>query len=190
MALVPASYNRAVSIYTKKGDRGTTTLFDPCLTQNKRVRKNHPRLRTIGAIDELNSYLGVIIAVSEDQSLTEFLKEIQRNLFTINSILAGAKLSFTKNKTIQLEKKIDEIDDFIPPLKNFILPGGSQTSSHLQYARTICRRAERHLVSLDQKEKLSPELLKYINRLSDTFFTLARGTNHRLGITEEPWKNK
>jgi len=177
-------------IYTKKGDRGTTTLFDPCLTQNKRVKKNHPRLRTIGAIDELNSYLGVAIATSEDQSLTEFLSEIQRNLFTVNSILAGAKLKFVGRNTKSLEKKIDAIDTVIPPLKNFILPGGSQTSAHLQYARTICRRAERHLVNLDQKEKLNPELLKYINRLSDTLFTLARGSNYQLGITEEPWKNK
>lgn len=179
-----------MSIYTKKGDSGTTTLFDPCLTKNKRVKKNHPRLRTIGAIDELNSYLGIIISQSEEKSLTEFLKEIQRNLFAINSILAGAKLSFFKTKITQLEKRIDEIDEIIPPLKNFILPGGSQTAAHLQYARTLCRRAERHLVSLDQKEKLSPELIKYLNRLSDCLFTLARNANHNLGITEEPWKNK
>jgi cob(I)alamin adenosyltransferase len=177
-----------VSIYTKKGDRGESTLFDPCLTKNKRVKKNHPRLRAIGVIDELNSYLGVVISTSEDQGLQTFLKTIQRNLFIINSLLAGAKLSFPKSKTLSLEKKIDEINQNIPPLKNFILPGGSQTASHLQYARTICRRAERHLVTLSQKEKLPPEILRYFNRLSDCLFTLAREQNFKLGIPEEPWK--
>jgi len=174
-------------IYTKKGEKGTTTFFDPCLTKNKRVPKNHTRLETIGSLDELNSYLGIIKTFTDDQFFINNINNIQNNIFTINSILAGAKLNFTSKKTLALEKLIDQLDKELPKLTNFILPGGSNLSAQLQYARSLTRRAERNLVALSQSEKIKPELIKYINRLSDTFFTLARYANFKLGVEDDIW---
>lgn len=175
-------------IYTKKGDKGTTTLFDPCLTKNQRVSKDAARVQTIGTIDELNSFLGIVKVSIHDKFFIEFLNTTQNNLFTINSILAGAKLRFGKGKTTELEKLIDKMDEELPKLTNFILSGGSPLSAQLQYARSLTRAAERNLVSLNRHEKLKPELLTYINRLSDTFFTLARYANFKLGVADDLWQ--
>ncbi len=177
-------------IYTKKGDRGTTTLFDPALTKGKRIPKDSARVWTIGSLDELNSYLGVASSFLENPQTISFIKEIQRNLFTINSKVAGSRLAFPSSKTRVLERKIDEIALSLPPLKNFILPAGALSAVHLQYARTLARKAERRLVSLSQKEKVSPQILKYLNRLSDLLFILARQANSELKIPEELWKRK
>ncbi len=175
-----------MAIYTKRGDRGETSLYDKNSRQNIRVSKNSLRIEAIGAIDEANSFLGIIS--SRDANLGKEIKEVQRNLFTIGGVLAGANLRFSKTKTKKLEKKIDKLEGELPVLKNFILPGGSEISSHLLYARTIVRRAEREVVALDKKEKVSPQILSYLNRLSDYVFMLGRLVNALSGIKEETWR--
>lgn len=174
-------------IYTKRGDKGKTSLYDKDSTQRDRVSKDSLRVRAIGALDELNSYLGVVIASSQNPNLIGRLKEVQRNLFTIGSILAGSKLRFFKTKTHELEKEIDKLEGELPVLKNFILPGGADPAAHLQYARSISRRAERAVVSLSKKDPVKPQILTYLNRLSDYLFMMARSVNHKLDISEETW---
>ena len=170
-----------MAIYTKKGDRGETSLF----SSPQKVSKSSLRIRAIGAVDEANSFLGVV--VSENPLVAE-LKEVQRDLFTIGAILAGAQLRFPKAKTKRLEKRIDEIEGKLPVLKNFILPGGFPSAAKLFFARTLVRRAERALVALNQKEPLRPEVLVYLNRLSDYLFMLAREVNFKIGVSEESWR--
>lgn len=170
-----------MAIYTKKGDRGETSLFG----KKDRVSKDSLRVCTMGAIDEANSFLG--ITLSENPELKE-LKKIQKDLFSIGAILAGAHLRFPKTKTKRMEKRIDGIEGKLPALKNFILPGGTKTSANLFFARTLVRRAERKLVSLNKKDPLKPEILVFINRLSDYLFILAREVNYEEGIKEEVWK--
>lgn len=183
-----ATANADMPIYTKKGDRGTTMLFAKELTGGERIYKSEPRLQAIGKLDELNSYLGIIIALRPRRELIASLTTIQSKLFIINSQLAGAKLKLRKKDTLMLEKKIDQIDQVITPLSNFILPGGSLVAAHLHYARTLVRRAERALVALSQTAKVEPETLKFVNRLSDIFFTFARFENYLAKEKETPWK--
>jgi cob(I)alamin adenosyltransferase len=170
-----------MAIYTKKGDRGETSLF-----KGSRVPKNSLRIRVIGAIDEVNSYLGVII--SESLEIKKEISEIQRNLFTIGSILAGAPLRFPKVKTKKLERELDRLEGTLPVLKNFILPSGEKVAAKLFFARTLVRRAEREVALLNSKEPLKPEILVYINRLSDYLFMVGRRENFKKGIKEEVWK--
>lgn len=170
-----------MAIYTKRGDKGETSLYDKNSRQNIRVSKDSLRIGAIGAIDELNSYLGVA---------STNLKDIQRDLFTIGSILAGARLSFGKAKTKKLEKTIDKLEGKLPVLKNFILPGGTSEAAHLQYARALCRRAERELVSLSKTQDINPNILTFMNRLSDYLFMFARKANYDAKIKEETWKRK
>jgi cob(I)alamin adenosyltransferase len=176
-----------MTIYTKRGDKGKTGLYDEASTQRERVSKDTLRIRAIGAVDELNSFLGLAISFSEDQKLNTQLKEIQRDLFTIGSILAGSKLRFFKTKTKRLEKVIDKLEGDLPVLRNFVLPGGSQVASHLQFARALARRAEREVVSLSVLEPVKPRILMYLNRLSDYLFMLARDVNKKTGVKEEVW---
>ena len=177
-------------IYTKRGDRGETALYDKESRQNIRVSKNSLRIRAIGGIDELNSFLGVALANSSDSVLVKTISEIQRNLLTIGSILAGSKLSFSKSKTKKLERLIDELEGSLPVLKNFILPGGSPVAAHLHYARTLARRAERAVIALNNKEGVKPQVLTFLNRLSDALFMLAREENSKAQIKEEVWQGK
>ena len=201
-----------MAIYTKRGDTGETSLYDRGGAQRIRVSKDSLRIKAIGSIDELNSLLGVCIAVSKqskllprygqplaDKSKTEdVLEEIQRDLFTIGSILAGSDLRFSISKTNKLEKIIDEFEGKLPVLKNFILPGGSLLGGYLHLGRTVARRAERGVVSLslslrNQKEfknkrVISESVLPYLNRLSDFLFMLARYTNISSGEKEKIWK--
>lgn len=183
-----------MAIYTKRGDRGKTSLYDPKNRQDRRISKDSQTIGAIGAIDELNSYLGICISFCENPETTLTLKEIQANLFTIGSILAGSKLRFGSLKTKKLEKMIDKLEGELPVLKNFILPGGSKLASHLQFARALCRRAERKLVALSKLQSTSHlprrqagQLLSYMNRLSDFLFMLAREENHELGVKEVVW---
>lgn len=171
-----------MAIYTKKGDSGETSIFS-----GKHLLKSSPRIKAIGAVDETNSFLGIIL--SEAPKMRE-LKDIQRNLFGIGSILAGAPLRFPKSRTRKLEKEIDRVEGKLPVLKNFILPGGSRVGSRLFFARTLARRTERALVSLNKKEPLAPEILVYINRLSDYLFMLGREVNSKEGREEEVWKGR
>ena len=170
-----------MAIYTKKGDRGETSLF----LKNK-TSKDSARIRAIGAIDETNSYLGVV--VSESPELKNSLNEIQRNLFVAGSILAGAKLRFSKVKTRKLERVIDRLEGSLPVLKNFILLGGGKAAAKLFFARALARRAERAVVRLSQHEKVKPEILVYLNRLSDYLFMIAREINFKEGRKEEVWR--
>ncbi len=177
-----------MAIYTKRGDKGETSLFDPESRQNLRTSKDSLRISAIGEIDEANSFLGIISA--SDDKLKKEIQKIQRDLFTIGSILAGARLHFSSSKTKRLEKEIDRFEGTLPILKNFILLGGSETGAKLHFARTLIRRAERSLVSLNNIEKISPQILTFINRLSDYLFMLARKVNFDAGKKEEIWKNK
>jgi ATP:cob(I)alamin adenosyltransferase len=176
-----------MAIYTKKGDKGETGLFDK---KKGRVSKDSLRVEAIGAIDELNSFLGVCTSFSESPKMTFLVKEIQGDLLTIGSITAGSKLGFFKNKTNRLEKIIDEIDAKLPPLANFVVPGGTRLASHFQYARSLSRRAERRMVALSKEEKIRAQILTYLNRLSDALFMLAREANFKDGVKDEVWRGQ
>jgi cob(I)alamin adenosyltransferase len=171
-------------IYTKKGDKGETGLFGT----KDRYSKDSNIYSAIGNIDELNSYLGVCISVSESVSINNVLINIQNDLLTIGSILAGSDKKFSAYKTKKLETVIDRLDKEIPELKNFVLPGGTALSSHLHFARSLSRRAERGVVRLNKENMVKPQILVYLNRLSDLFFTLARYANHQVGREDEIWK--
>ncbi|OGQ26147.1 MAG: ATP:cob(I)alamin adenosyltransferase [Deltaproteobacteria bacterium RIFCSPLOWO2_02_FULL_50_16] len=184
-----------MKIYTKKGDEGETSLFG-----GKRVKKDHPRIEAYGAIDALNSWVGLILCeIPEGGEGRKILLEIQKDLLTIGSILATPdvdkvedllQLSLRKNATSSLEGTIDRWESELTPLKSFILPGGTRLASLCHVARTSCRYAERKIVGLSQKETISPEILAYINRLSDFFFVMARWSNAQKGHLEAEWKGR
>lgn len=177
-------------IYTKKGDRGETNLYDSKSLGKARILKSSLTIKAIGAVDEANSFLGMVTSFSEDKNLVLWIKGCQRNLFAVGSILAGAPLGFSKTKTLKLEKEIDKLEKSLPTLKHFILPGGTRAASLLFVARTLARRAERSVVKLGRRQKIKPQISVYLNRLSDYLFTLARYVNFREGIKEEPWRGK
>ena len=180
-----ALYNYFMAIYTKRGDKGKTCLY--CKDGTERVLKDSLRINALGAIDEVNSYLGVIVSLSKDHKLTNVIKEIQKNLMMISSILAGSRLYFSPASTHKLEKLMDKIEDKLPTLKNFILPGGTKIASHLNFTRSLVRRAETIVVGLSKKEDVNPKILAYLNRLSDALFLLAREENYKEGVGEELW---
>lgn len=167
----------AMKIYTKTGDEGKTSLIG-----GTRVFKSDLRIEAYGTIDELNSYLGVVASQYEDEAANTFIKEIQDRLFTIGSELAcdpekkiKMALPDLHNADIEaLEKQIDEMDSALPVMKHFILPGGSQVVSFIHVARCVCRRAERNCIELQQHSSVDPLIIKYLNRLSDYLFVLAR----------------
>lgn len=169
-----------MAIYTRTGDKGETGTF-----AGKRVPKSSQLIRTIGAIDELNSFLGIIASPAGRQGE---LIEIQKNLFVINAILTGAKLKFPADATRKLEKEIDKIEGRLPVQKNFLIYGGTKRAAQIYFARALARRAERELVSLSTKYSVLSTLLIYINRLSDYLFILARNINHKKGVKEIIWK--
>lgn len=178
-----------MAIYTKRGDGGQTSLYNGDTTQRIRISKSSLEIKAIGAIDEVNSYLGITITESKNEELKNFVERIQNNLFTIGSILAGAKLKFSSNETKKLEIFIDNLEGTLPTLQNFILPGGTLTSANLQYSRTLVRKAERELVALNEKKEVPPEIIKYMNRLSDAIFMLARKENFDNKVVDIMWVN-
>lgn len=180
--------NAKVAIYTKKGDRGETALYDPLARSNIRIPKDSPRINAIGCLDELNSFLGIVLSESSDINLTALLTKVQNNLFNIGAILAGAAISFSATKAKDLEKTIDKLEGRLPVLKTFILPGGSITASRLFFARALVRQAERAIVALNRKEPVRPEILIYTNRLSDFLFMLAREQNSKAKMKEQTWQ--
>ena len=182
----------AYKIYTKSGDKGTTSLIG-----GTKVSKSSLRIEAYGTVDELNSYIGLCRDLVSDEQGRKILLEIQDRLFTIGSALAcdpdkDPKMKIPDLKEtdiVLLENEIDKMNETIPSMKSFILPGGHITVSHLHIARCICRRAERCAVRLETgKEEIEPIVLKYLNRLSDYLFILARFTGHQLGAEEIPWK--
>jgi len=183
-------YSGSMKIYTKTGDRGDTGLFG-----GARVSKASPRVSAYGDVDELNSVLGVVAAHLSDESSRAELRQIQSELFVL-----GAELAKNPDKQVdlgmallaeadvqRLEGLIDVLDQSLPPLKTFILPGGSVPASFLHVARTTCRRAERAVVELARAEPVREELIRYLNRLSDLLFTMARSANARAGAQDVPW---
>ena len=172
-------------IYTRTGDNGTTSLFG-----RKRVLKCNELVEAYGSIDELNSWVGFLSSQFETKGEVEFLASIQSDLFTVGSYLAGWKgnLSLLDHHVIQMESRIDAMEKDLPKLRNFILPGGSQLGSTVHLARGVCRRVERQVIALHQKESVDPLVIKYLNRLSDFLFMLARFVNKRQGSIEIIWK--
>ena len=177
-----------MSIYTKTGDKGDTKVFDKDSGELIQIRKDSCKIKAIGSIDEFNSFLGIIKSFSDDKKLQKKVEEVQANMFVINSILAGSKLRFSKTKTTKLEKEMDKWEGVLPVQTNFIFYGGSKESSLIFYARALCRRAERSLVSFAKKEDAPEAVLTYFNRLSDYLFILGKVTNFENKVPEKFWK--
>jgi cob(I)alamin adenosyltransferase len=179
-----------MKIYTKTGDDGTTGLIG-----GARVRKSDRRIECYGTVDELNAALGLAAAVTEGE-LTKRLRTVQEDLFVIGSHLAApehsaqaAKLPLLDESIVaRLEMQIDAAEADLPPLRNFILPGGSEAAARLHVARAVCRRAERLLVEFAMDRPVPTVVLTYLNRLSDWLFVQARWANLRAGIADIPWK--
>jgi cob(I)alamin adenosyltransferase len=171
-------------IYTKTGDDGTTSLFG-----GKRVLKCDELIDVFGSLDELNSWVGLLQTDKLDTPIHAFLTLVQSDLFTIGCTLAGwnGDLSSVRSRVGEMEKQIDGLASRLPELTNFILPGGTIGASRVHIARSICRRVERQTVALAQKQNIDPDILKYLNRLSDLLFELARTINKNANVPEAIW---
>jgi cob(I)alamin adenosyltransferase len=180
-----------MKIYTKTGDGGDTGLF-----AGPRVRKHHPRIEAYGAVDELNSLLGVVRAESPPREIDALLAQAQHDLFLLGAELATpdpAKLGMALLGEVHIERweaAIDRYEAELPPLKEFILPGGTPVAAGLHLARTVCRRAERAVVALADAEGIRPETIRYLNRLGDLLFVLARAANAAEGGVDVPWRKE
>ncbi|MBD0404817.1 cob(I)yrinic acid a,c-diamide adenosyltransferase [Flammeovirga sp. EKP202] len=179
-----------MKVYTKTGDKGETSLFG-----GKRVKKSHPRIEAYGTIDELNSYVGLIRDQDVNIPRSTVLKEIQDRLFTIGAELAAdpdkpqlKKPDLLESDIEYLENAIDEMEEDLQPLKYFVLPGGHTSVSFCHLGRTVCRRAERLAIALDEEDGLSDYIIvRYLNRLSDYLFVLSRKMAADLKVDENYW---
>lgn len=174
--------NRLSRITTRTGDDGSTGLAG-----NMRVAKDHPRVEAMGDVDELNSHIGLLLTEALPDQIATLLTTIQHHLFDLGGELAMPEFcGITKDKLAMLDVAIELHNASLPPLKEFVLPGGSRAAAQCHVCRTVCRRAERHLVTLAHDEVTSPLLVRYLNRLSDLLFVLARALNQ----ADEPvqWK--
>lgn len=179
-------------IYTRTGDRGETGLFG-----GGRVHKSHPRVEAYGDVDELNAAIGLALAQLTDREIVERLGSIQPDLFAIGAHLATPREPgeeshpylppLPEGRAREFEGWIDQADAELPDLHAFILPGGTPGAAALHLARTICRRAERRVIALDALESVEPEIVVYLNRLSDLLFQFARLANHRAGTSDTLW---
>ena len=178
-----------MKIYTRTGDAGETSLFD-----GTRVSKSDARVDAYGEVDELHAWVGLARASRLDADLDEALVRIQRDLFALGAQLADpadkiadrvTKATLGDDDVVRLEQLVDRLEAELPPLRRFILAGGSPAGAALHVARTVCRRAERRMVSLEPR--VDQVLLRYVNRLSDLLFVLARVVNHRAGVVETEW---
>jgi cob(I)alamin adenosyltransferase len=180
-------------IYTKAGDKGKTGLIGGTI-----VPKHHFRLEAYGTVDELNAQIGLIRAFSGENETTEVLPRIQEQLFMIGAYLATddtiselrSKLNCDEAEIEFLEKEMDRMDASLPPLKNFILPGGHPSAAQCHIARTVCRRAERRISQMAAENKIDPWILRYLNRLSDYFFILSRFLAKHFDNDEIRWEPK
>ena len=179
-----------MKIYTRTGDDGTTGLLGP-----GRVLKCAPRVEAYGSVDELNAVLGVVRAHDTQGWLAQELESLQSRLLSLGAELAAADPAMLGNleriadaDVAGCERLIDRLEADLPPLKNFILPAGSPLAAQLHFARTVCRRAERRLVELQREETLSPVLVRYLNRLADLLFVMARWANRRAEVAESEWR--
>jgi cob(I)alamin adenosyltransferase len=178
-----------VKLYTRTGDSGETALFD-----GTRVPKSDPRVEAYGDVDELNAWLGLVRTVGLDEGFDADIVRIQRDLFALGAALADpadkiasrvTKAALEDEDVTRLEHMIDRFDAETPPLRRFILPGGTSSGAAVHLARTVCRRAERRIVALEPA--VDGVLIRYVNRLSDLLFALARAINHRAGAAETEW---
>lgn len=176
-----------MKLYTRHGDNGHTALFG-----GAHVPKSDPRVCAYGEVDECNAAIGVIIAQCAEDEIVDMLRQIQSELFTLGAELATAE-GHTAGPGIddahiaQLEHWIDAASQKVSPLRNFVLPGGTETAAALHVARTVCRRAERATVALSVQQSVRPAVVIYLNRLSDLLFALARLANHKTGVADIPW---
>jgi cob(I)alamin adenosyltransferase len=178
-------------IYTRTGDGGNTGLLG-----GGRVRKSHERVVACGEVDELNALVGMAYAESSDDEIKEMLQEVQRDLLALGARLAALdadslatsqKSNVGADEIAMLESWIDRVEGGLPELHRFLLPGGARVGAVLHLARTVCRRAERSVVALADREDVQPELIAYLNRLSDLMFSLARKANAEAGTPEQEW---
>lgn len=182
-----------MKIYTRTGDTGETGLLG-----GGRVPKAHPRVEAYGAVDELNAVLGWSVALLNGADPAPVLHRLQQECFLLGADLAappgpareagGGLPRVTAQHVEALEALIDRYDGQLPPLRQFILPGGTAAAAVLHVARTVARRAERRVAALAAREEVNPEALKYLNRLSDLLFVLARWVNHQAGVPDVPWE--
>jgi len=179
-------------IYTKTGDKGGTSLIG-----GVRVPKNHIRIESYGTVDELNSYIGMVGDMGQNVQIDGWLREIQDRLFTVGSVLATSPEKDVKMKlpdlhdqdVTWLEERIDEMNEHLPEMRSFILPGGNLASSTCHVARCVCRRAERICVAMQEEHEFIPAIvIQYLNRLSDFLFVLCRYLSHINNATEIPWR--
>ena len=179
-----------MKIYTKTGDKGQTSLIG-----GTRVPKHHIRIEAYGTVDELNSWIGLLRDMIPGEHEKKILIEVQDRLFTMGSHLASdpekskMKLPDLKKEDVELfENEIDAMDKILPPMKNFVLPGGHPVVSHIHIARCVCRRAERCVIHLSENNPIEEIIIQYLNRLSDYLFVLSRKVAQDLGVEEIPWK--
>ena len=177
-----------MKIYTKTGDDGNTGLQG-----NLRISKSHPRIISYGTVDEANAALGIVLSNTLDDDITKILTEIQNDLFLVGADLSNPNLNDMKNrvsldKIEKLEQHIDQFESELPPLTNFILPGGDVSAAQLHYVRTVVRRAETLVVQLSEKDEINSNCIKYLNRLSDLFFVMGRLINKRKNREDILWK--
>lgn len=182
-----------MKIYTKTGDKGMTSLFG-----GERVWKDHLRIDAYGSIDETNTFIGLALTEIDDAELVSTLKLIQSKLFVVGSDLASPLKSTKENTKIprvdntyieEVEKQIDNFNDKLPPLKHFILPGGTKGAAFLHTSRTVCRRAERKVIALAKADEIGDAISVYLNRLSDLLFVLARYANFVNKTPDTEWEN-
>lgn len=179
-----------MKVYTKTGDQGETSLFG-----GKRVKKYHARIQAYGTTDELNSYIGLIRDQDIEEQHKKTLKEIQDRIFTLGAALAAdpdkpklKKPDLHLSDIEFLEKEMDRMDESLPEMRYFVLPGGHTTVSYCHIARCVCRRAERLVIELSEEANIEPMIIKYLNRLSDYLFVLGRKLGQELNAEEIPWK--
>ncbi len=181
-----------MSIYTKFGDKGKTSLY-----AGKTVSKGSLRVNAYGTVDELNSYLGVVLSNVKDKKLKDKINTLQKDLFEVGASLASPVGFKDKNlskylsqKVLEFEKEIDNLTKKLPKLENFILPGGGRPGAGLHFARTLVRRAERRVVELSEKEKINKDIIVFLNRLSDLLFMYARDINYKQKEKEIKWTTR
>lgn len=180
-----------MKIYTKFGDTGETALYG-----GTRLGKDAPQFEAIGTVDELNAYIGYVQTLIGDADLSALLSRLQNHLFAVGADLAtplthtkSAEMRISEDFTTEMEAAIDTLSEALPPLRNFILPGGCPAGAILHIARVVCRRSERCVVRLARETEVNPEILRSLNRLSDLLFVLARTVNFRANTSEPIWES-
>ena len=178
--------NRLSRIYTRTGDNGTTGLGD-----GTRINKDSLRVEAMGDVDELNAVIGVMLTEQLPESILETLTRVQHDLFDLGGEICIPGHSMVKAERVDaLENVLDELNDQLEPLKEFILPGGTRAAAYCHLARTVCRRAERQLIRLNREEAVTETSLKYLNRLSDLLFVMCRFINKAAGRQDVLWQNE